>query len=151
MDYYSGAGERRGRWTGSGAGALALAGDLDVGGEQVLRGLLAGIGPDGQPLVGQVRRSDPRARVPAAPLVAAVSAAAKAAGLPPGLFLDPRAAAEFARVARGLTRATRSTVGARADVAVRVAAAAGLDANAIYAAAAPDHPDLLRVALGHVG
>ncbi len=151
MDYYTGAGERRGRWVGSGAGALALAGDLDVGGEQVLRGLLAGIGPDGQPLVGLVRRSDPRARVPAAPLVAAVRAAAKAAGLPPGLFLDPRAAAEFARVARGLTRATRSTGGVRADVAVRVAAAAGLDANAIYAAAAPDHPDLLRVALGHVG
>ncbi len=150
-DYYTGAGERRGRWTGSGAGALALSGDLDPAGEQVLRGLLAGIGLDGQRLVGQVRRSDPRARVPAAPLVAAVRAAASAAGLPPALFLDPPAAAEFARVARGLTRAARGTVGVRADVAVRVAAAAGLDAHAIYAAAAPDHPDLLKVALGHVG
>ena len=90
-----------------------MSGDLDVAGEQVLRGLLAGIGPDGQPLVGEVRRSDPRAR--------------------------------------GLTRATHGTVGVRANVAVRVAAAAGLDAHAIYAAAAPDSPDLLRTALGHLG
>jgi conjugative relaxase-like TrwC/TraI family protein len=151
MDYYTGVGERRGRWTGSGAAALALAGDLDAGGEQVLQALLAGVGPDGQQLVSQVRRSDPRARVPAAPLVAAVQAAAKDASLPPGLFLDPHAAAEFARLARGLTRSTRSTVGVRADVAVRVAAAAGLDAHAIYAAAAPHCPDLLQVALGRVG
>jgi len=34
---------------------------------------------------------------------------------------------------------------------VRVAAATGLDAHAIYAAAAPEHPDLLKVALRHVG
>jgi len=151
MDYYTGAGERRGYWAGSGAGALALAGGLDPAGERVLRGLLDGVGPDGHGLVGVVLRSDPRARVPAAPLLAAVIATATAAGLPPTLFLDPRAATEFARVARGLTRAARGTVGVRADVAVRVAAAAGLDAHAIYVAAAPDHPDLLKVALRHVG
>jgi conjugative relaxase-like TrwC/TraI family protein len=151
IDYYTGAGERSGYWAGSGAEALGLGGVLDPAGEQVLRGLLAGTGPDNLPLVGQVRRADPRARVPAAPLVAAVRAAATAAGLPPGVFLPPGAAAEFARVARGLTRATRRTAGVRADVAVRVATAAGLDARAIYAAAAPDHPGLLTDALTHVG
>ncbi|HEY5134406.1 MAG TPA: MobF family relaxase [Candidatus Nanopelagicales bacterium] len=151
LDYYTGVGERRGSWTGSASAALALSGELDPEGESVLRGLLAGVGPDGDRLVAGLFRSDPRARVPAAPLVAGVRAAAASAGLSPDMFLDAGPAREFAVVARSLTRSPTSGAGVRADVAVRVAAAAGLDAHAIYAAAAPQAPDLLVDALGRVG
>lgn len=151
LDYYTGVGERRGSWIGHASTALALSGELDLTGEAVLRDLLAGVGPDGERLVADLLRSDPRARVPAAPLVAAVRAVAASAGLSPDMFLDAGPAREFARVARSLTRSPKSGAGVRADVAVRVSAAAGLDAHAIYAAAAPQSPDLLADALGRVG
>lgn len=67
------------------------------------------------------------------------------------MFLDAGPAREFARIARSLTRSPKSGAGVRADVAVRVAAAAGLDAHAIYAAAAPQSPDMLEDALGWFG
>ena len=55
LDYYTGAGERRGLWIGRGAAALGLAGELTAGHEQVFRGLLEGRAPDGEQLV----RPDP--------------------------------------------------------------------------------------------
>lgn len=151
LDYYTGAGDRRGTWTGPAAAVLGLTGQLDPDGEAVLRALLSGNGPDGAQLVAGVSRRDPRARVPAAPLVAAVRAAAATAGLTPDMFLAAGPARQFARTARALTRSPKSSAGVRADVAVRVAAAAGLDAHAIYAAAAPGSSDLLESALGRVG
>lgn len=151
LDYYTGVGERRGTWTGPGAASLGLNGELDLDSETVLRGLLAGLGPDRERLVAAVHRSDPRGRVPAAPLVSAVRAAAATAGLAPGLFLDEGPAAEFARAARALTHPSAANSGVRADVAMRVATAAGLDAHAVYATAAPESPDLLTAALRHVG
>jgi conjugative relaxase-like TrwC/TraI family protein len=151
LDYYTGVGERRGTWTRPGAALLGLHGELDSDGETVLRGLLAGIGPDRERLVTAVYRSDPRGRVPAAPLVSAVRAAAATAGLVPGVFLDQSAAAEFSRAERALTRPSGGGAGVRADAAVRVATAAGLDAHAVYATSAPQSPDLLAAALRHVG
>jgi conjugative relaxase-like TrwC/TraI family protein len=151
LDYYTGAGERRGHWIGAGATGLGLSGELDADGERVLRGLLAGLAPDGSTLVPGLRRHDPRSRVPAAPLVAAVRAAATTAGLPLEMLLDAGAARDFARAARGLTRSTRASAGIRADAAVRIATAAGLDPHAIYAASTRQSPDLLTTALGHLG
>lgn len=151
LDYYTGVGERRGTWTGPGAAALGLRGELDPDGETVLHGLLSGIGPDRERLVTAVYRSDPRGRVPAAPLVSAVRAAAATAGLVPGVFLDESPAAEFSRTARALTRPSGVGAGVRADVAVRVATAAGLDAHAVYATAVHQSPQLLATALRHVG
>src|SRR5450759_2836986 len=55
---------------------LSPVGELDPAGEARLRQLLAGAGPDGERLVPPVWRSDPRSRLPAAPLVAAMTAAA---------------------------------------------------------------------------
>jgi TrwC relaxase len=134
LDYYTGVGERRGQWVGSGSRALGLAGELDVAGEHTLRQLLAGVGPNGDRLVAPVYRTDPRARVPAAPLVAAVRAAATAAASSTEPFLDKATLAEFAVVARSLTRGRATTAGVRADVAVRIAKAAGVDPHAVYEA-----------------
>lgn len=72
-DYYTRPGQQRGHWVGSGAQALGHTGPLQVTDEQVLRDLLDGDGPAGVRLVPAVLRTDPRARVPAAPLVTAVA------------------------------------------------------------------------------
>jgi conjugative relaxase-like TrwC/TraI family protein len=71
LDYYTGDGEEVGRWLGDGAAALGLTGRLDDAGEQMLRALLSGCGPDGQPLVRPVLRADPRGLLLAEPLVRA--------------------------------------------------------------------------------
>jgi len=134
--YYVVAGEPRGLWMGSGAAALGLAGALSEPGGATFRALLGGVGPDGTRLVGPVLRADPRSRVAAAPLVAAIRDAAAEAGSSPAQLLGPRAAAVFERAARGLTRSKRGAAGLRADMAVGLGEAAGIDAHAIYRAAA---------------
>jgi ATP-dependent exoDNAse (exonuclease V) alpha subunit len=75
MDYYTGAGERRGLWIGRGAHALHLTGELTTAHEHVFRQLLHGLGPEGKPLVGPVLRTDPRGLLDARPLVEAIRAA----------------------------------------------------------------------------
>ena len=152
-DYYTRVGSEKGRWVGSGARALGLAGQLTGDGERVLRGFLDGYGPDGVRLVPAVLRRDPRGQLPAAPLVAAVRGAAREAGLPVGLLLDDYGLTkQFVTLAAGLTGGAASRArGVRADVAVAIAEATGLVAPAVYASVSdPDH-DLLAEALRHVG
>src|SRR3954447_2632375 len=79
-DYYTGSGERPGVWCGSGARALGLDGPLTATGERTLRALLAGETVGGERLVAPVLRADPRSRVPAVEVVAAVQSRLDALG-----------------------------------------------------------------------
>jgi conjugative relaxase-like TrwC/TraI family protein len=72
LDYYTGSGEPRGRWLGDGAAGTGLAGQLTDCDEALLKALLSGCGRDGEQLVAPVLRSDPRRRLPAEPLLAAI-------------------------------------------------------------------------------
>jgi hypothetical protein len=64
MEYYTGEGEAPGVWIGDGARSLGLDGALTTERDEgLLRGLLDGIGPDGEQLSKPVVRSDPRGRV----------------------------------------------------------------------------------------
>lgn len=139
LEYYTGAGERPGRWVGQGAQALGLVGELDANGQEALRALLAGhhpVGaiptvedPAGRVLVGPVWRSDPRGRLPAAPLVAAVDAVAAERGVPVGVVLaDPALVEQYSALAVPGRRSVPATL------AGRLAAAAGLDPAVLYPA-----------------
>ena len=132
LDYYTGDGERAGAWCGSGSSALGLAGELDAAGERALRALLAGESPSGERLVGPVLRSDPRSRVPAAPVVAAVRAAAQRAGVEvESLPLGDDSAAVFTKAAAALERSQRRArwpaPSIRADDAGRLLRTVGAD------------------------
>jgi conjugative relaxase-like TrwC/TraI family protein len=152
LDYYTGRGERAGRWIGGGATALGLVGELDTAGEARLAQLLAGTGPGGEPLVRPVWRSDPRSRLPAAPLVAAMTAAADARGIPvaelPGTDKLRAAYTTGARAMDADRRAPRlPRASVRADVAGDLARAAGLDPAALW----PDPRTGYAAALARVG
>ena len=152
--YYGRDGEPLGRWAGTGAAGLGLSGGISgQAGMDVFAKLLEGVGPDGQRLVAAVRRGDPRARVPAAPLVAAVRAVALETGLPVTAMLgSAELVRTWGRLAGGLTAGRRrASPGVRADDAARVAAAVGLDPHAVYRAAVGDGTDPLAAALAHVG
>ena len=104
LDYYVGRGEASGVWIGRGAEALQLCGPLaGPDAEQVLRGLLDGVGADGTRLVAPVLRADPRSRLPAADVVTAVRRAADARQVDPRELLAP----EGPGLARAWTRAAR--------------------------------------------
>jgi conjugative relaxase-like TrwC/TraI family protein len=145
-------GEPRGVWCGSGARTFGAAGVLDEAGERLMRGLLAGCGPDGTALVPPVWRGDPRGRLPAAVLVRAVEARAAAGGVPvatllgdgPERRLFDAAAAGVATDARWPRRPRASLPAA---VAGRVAVAAGLDPVELYRPA--DGRDLFATAAAH--
>jgi conjugative relaxase-like TrwC/TraI family protein len=99
------------------------------------RALMDGRDPrTGEELVAPKMAVDPRAKVGAAELVAAVTAAADAAGRPPSeLLADDRLAKRFGRLERGLRRdgeAHRLPVGD----AEAIAMAAGVDITAVYGA-----------------
>ncbi len=128
LDYYTGAGESRGRWLGDGAAALGLNGRLDESGEQALRALLTGCAADGDRLVGQVLRADPRSRLAAEPLVHAIEAVRTAEAVAITLSRKDTASLQAAanRIAAG--RSATLTV----DVVRRVAASYGLDPVALY-------------------
>jgi conjugative relaxase-like TrwC/TraI family protein len=154
VDYYSGDDSTPGRWLGGGAAAVGLTGALDDAGGQVLRNLLDGLGPGGTPLVRPVMRADPRGLVPARPLVLAVDGAAAAAGVDPSVLIgDERLSdmyvAAAAAVAADRRRPRRPRAAVPADIAGQVAAAAGLDASAMFLAA--DGTDGYAEALAHVG
>jgi conjugative relaxase-like TrwC/TraI family protein len=128
LDYYTGAGERRGIWLGRGAQALGLIGELAAHHDDVFRNLLHGRAPDGQTLVTPELRTDPRGLVDARPLIAAIRAADLTASLsgPPADALE--------RLARRADRSPLTSVTLRADHALAIADAAGLDARQVYAA-----------------
>jgi conjugative relaxase-like TrwC/TraI family protein len=140
LDYYTGAGERRGTWLGRGAQALGLAGELAAHHDDVFRNLLHGRAPDGRTLVAPELRTDPRGLLDARPLIAAIRAADLATSLsgPPADALE--------RHARRADRSPLISVTLRADHALTLAAAAGLDARQLYAA----HGLSLDEALAHV-
>ncbi len=133
--------ERTGVWCGSGARSLGLVGRLDEAGEAMLRALLAGCDVSGKRLVPPVPRVDPRGRVPAAPLVAAVAARAAERGTEPAALLaDERLAAVFSRAARAVDvahpRGPAATI--PAQVAGRLAASGGLCPHVVYRRAGVD-------------
>jgi conjugative relaxase-like TrwC/TraI family protein len=146
MEYYTGAGERRGEWIGRGATALGLRGEFDEAAELVMRGLLAGCGADGAQVANPVLRADPRGKVPAAPLVEAIRQQAAAKGRPARDTLTEQGHLDaFDRLERQLARpGLAAAVQVRADVARDLATAAGLDPHHIYGV---NGTDLLAEAL----
>jgi hypothetical protein len=134
---------------------------LDDDGKKAARALADGRDPStGDVLVAPKMAVDPLAKLPAGPLVAAVRAAAERAGTTPaGLLDEPRAAARYGRLQRGVAREQTRTDGPeetrpdaervvhRAPVAdlERVAAAAGVRLDDLYDA------DGLAVAREHAG
>ena len=148
-EYYTGSGERRGRWLGRGAAALGLSGDIA---EEALRHLLAGRCPDGSTaLVEPVLRADPRGRLPAGPLAAHVHHLAALRGIPAGELLDDEQGEALGRVLRAVARdhqssgPSRATV--RADIAASICRALGLDPRQVYA----KRPGAYDAALAHAG
>jgi conjugative relaxase-like TrwC/TraI family protein len=142
LDYYTGAGERRGLWLGKGARALGLTGELTASQEQLFRALLEGRGPDGQVLVQPTLRTDPHGLVDARILVTAIRDADPAALR----AVDPLAWQAFEHLATRVDRSRLAHVTVRADHVARLCASAGLDAAAVYASAGIDLPE----ALAHV-
>lgn len=150
-EYYTGSGERRGTWLGSGAASFGLSGEID---EEPLRRLLAGRHPrqDVQ-LVAPVLRADPRGRVPAAPLAEALHRVAASRTTPAEHLLCGdlgRAAGRVLRAGRRDERlggTSRTTV--RADVAGRICATLGLDPDDVYAAPNGKRSHRFAAALSH--
>ncbi|MEE2041551.1 MobF family relaxase [Nocardiopsis sp. CT-R113] len=121
-----------------------------------VRAVMGGADPTtGQQLVAPKMAVDPRAKLAAAPLVAAVEAVAAAAHTTPAALLahSARSAARFARLVRGLAR---DGEGHRAPIKdLRpIAAAAGVDLDVLYdaevLAVAREHADA-KVRLGNRG
>ena len=145
-EYYTGSGEPAGVWLGRGAAAAGLSGELDGESERVLRGLLDGRAPDGRVLVAPVLRADPRARLPARPLVDAIRAEAGRRGLAVrDLLTNPSDRAMFTALAAGVDRPRRRAVTVNPARAGRLAAAGGLDPHVVYRAAnTTDHGTTTR-------
>ena len=143
---------------------------LDDAGKAAARALADGVDPStGEVLVAPKMAVDPRAKLPAGPLVAAVRAAAERAGTTPAVLLEePRVVARYGRLQRGVAREQTRTdgpAGARPDVDTvahrapvadlqRVADAAGITLDDVYQAdelaAARKHKDA-RVVVGNRG
>jgi conjugative relaxase-like TrwC/TraI family protein len=154
MDYYVGRGERAGVWCGAGEAGLDLSGELDEAGQRMLRALLAGADADGNRLVGPVLRSHPRAQLPARDLVAAIrDTAADRSVAVDDLLADDKLATVFSRAAAAVQRDRHRPVCPRAslpaDVAGRLASAAGLDPHEFFRG--PDGSDRYAAALERVG
>jgi len=137
LDYYTGAGERRGVWCGRGAASLGLAGPVDRVGEAALRTLLDGRGASGERLVPPVLRSAPRSRLPARPLLEALRGVARQRGVAIVQMLgDEHLASLYTSATAGVERDADRSIGPRtslpADVAGQLARAAGLDPHRLY-------------------
>jgi conjugative relaxase-like TrwC/TraI family protein len=137
-DYYTeGEGEPRGLWCGASSRSLGVAPILEAAGEEILRQLLNGHGPDGTELVSPVWRGDPRGRVPAAVLVRAVKDLAQDRAIDPlELLADAALANVFDRAVTAVAADARVPRRPRAslpvEVAGRIAAAAGLDPVEVF-------------------
>lgn len=143
---------------------------LDDVGKAAARALADGVDPStDEVLVAPKMAVDPRAKLPAGPLVAAVRAAAERAGTTPALLLgEPRVVARYGRLQRGVAREQTRTdgpAGARPDAEQvahrapvndlqRVADAAGITLDDVYdadeLAAAREHAGA-RVVVGNRG
>lgn len=143
---------------------------LDDAGKAAARALADGADPStGEVLVAPKMAVDPRAKLPAGPLVAAVREAAERAGTTPaGLLEQPRAVARYGRLQRGVAGEQTRTDGpddARPDAEKvvhrapvgdleQVAEAAGIALDDVYGAdelaAARKHKDA-RVVVGNRG
>lgn len=159
-------------WVGEGLREVGIVPGtaLDDAGKAAARALADGADPStGEVLVAPKMAVDPRAKLPAGPLVQAVRAAAERAGTTPAQLLDnPRAAARYARLQRGVAREQTRTDGpddARPDAGQvvhrasvgdlqRVADAARIALEDVYdageLAAAREHKDA-RVPVGNRG
>jgi conjugative relaxase-like TrwC/TraI family protein len=140
LDYYTGAGEPRGRWLGDGAAALGLCGELTGSGEELLKALLAGRGQGGERLVGPVLRADPRQRLPAEPLLRAIESAGSQR-------LDRSLAKPVEAAARRLAAGESPTLDV--DVVRRVSGALGVDPVSLYRGT--DGTDRYADATAHAG
>ncbi len=81
LGYYTEHKQVPGRWLGSGAEALALAGPLGPEGAARLEQLLNAQSPDGQTLARPVWRTDPAGRLPSGPLLTALEQVARGRGV----------------------------------------------------------------------
>ncbi|GGK10572.1 hypothetical protein GCM10010123_45700 [Pilimelia anulata] len=161
VEYRIDGGDRPLEWVGQGLREVGIepGAVLDDAGKDAARALADGVDPrTGQVLVAPKMAVDPRAKLPARPLVEAVAAAAQRAGVSvPKLLDDDRVAARYARAARGVTGEREGAAGShRVPVRdlERVAAAAGIDLAEVYdgaqLAAAREHADA-RVVVGNRG
>jgi len=153
-DYYTGDTGQPGEWFGNGAATAGLSGRLDAPGEEVLRALLAGCGGDGSALVRPVLRADPRGLLPARVLVAAVTRRATELGADAVALVGDERLADTLAAATGAVavdqrRPRWPRASLPADVAGRIATAAGLDPRAVFRA--EDGSDVFAAALAHVG
>ena len=105
-------------WIGEGLREVGIepGSELDEAGKEAARLLALGRDPrTGQVLVKPKRAVDPRAKLPAAPLVEAIRTAAERAGTTPAqLLTEPRARARYERLQRALAR-ERDTAQSRAS------------------------------------
>lgn len=123
-------------WIGGGLAEVGIEAWTPLEGEEAkaaARALMDGADPStGEALVSLKRAVDPRAKLASQPLVDAIAAAAAEAGIDPKeLFEDPRRAAEFGRLARGVAKHEDRHF-ASVTLLSRVAAAAGIDLDAVY-------------------
>jgi conjugative relaxase-like TrwC/TraI family protein len=132
-DYYTGSGERRGMWIGSGAAALGLRGDIA---DEQFRALLAGKSPDGsQQWMSRVLRLDPRAKLPVEPLRDAIRSIGRdPATIAPWLSDRPGRIGEPAAASQSRQRTTLI----RADHALALCQGLGLDPTAVFGPALDD-------------
>ena len=133
-------------WVGDGLREVGIepGTTLDADGKDAARLLARGRHPGtNERLVTPKKAVDPRAKLDAAPLVAAVRLAAEAAGkTPAGLLAQPRVVALYGRLQRGVAGAEARANGAKAvphrapvgDLE-KVAAAANIDLADVYPAA----------------
>jgi conjugative relaxase-like TrwC/TraI family protein len=130
---------------------VGLTGQLDPAGENALRAMLDGRHPNGEKVLSPVLRRHPKARLPAAPLLEAIQQVAGDQKLDVTDVLgDPRTVAAYNGLVR---RSARGSRGEEATVSAaragKLAAAAGLDPNAIYRDA--DGTDRYAEAVMHAG
>ncbi|WP_146148256.1 MobF family relaxase [Glycomyces artemisiae] len=123
-------------WVGGGLAEVGIEAGTPLEGEEAkaaARALMDGADPStGEALVSLKKAVDPRAKLASQPLVDAIAAAAAEAGIEPKeLFEDPRRAAEFGRLARGVAR-NEDRHFASITLLSRVAAAAGIDLDVVY-------------------
>ncbi|SDT80236.1 relaxase domain-containing protein [Actinoplanes derwentensis] len=132
-DDHDGPAVARAEWFGDGLYECGLEPGTVVGGHQIaaVRALLSGYHPaTGELLVTVPRATDPRATLPAGPLVDSIEAGRQR-------LTGTGAVARFGRLQRGVARArTQATPEYRASITdlARIAQAAGIDMGALYPA-----------------
>lgn len=123
--------------------------------KEAARDLMDGRDPrTGETLVQLKKAVDPRAKLSAQPLVAAIAAAAAEAGIDPAeIFTDDRRLGEWLRLVRGVAK-SQDRYRVPVTVLATVAAAAGIDLDAVYGAeavaAAREYQDQ-RIVVGNRG